>query len=145
MLRSFVIAAAALSLSFATAHARAQDNVLPLPAADRQLIDTLLGAGVVGKALPSVPIDTPTRYFPLEEKSRSYTITSGKNAGQTHRLAVGKGQRPGGNPAWRFQLSSTLAGFLHNTVEGDLLMPAVTDTLTRWPCPPAASPRSRCA
>ena len=111
----------------ATQSASAQGQVLPLPAADQQRLDALLGAGVVGKALPSAPIDEPMRYFPLREKSPSYTVTSGKNAGKTQVLKIAKGQRPGGNDAWRFGLSSTLSAFLHNA-NGDLMMPAVTDT-----------------
>jgi hypothetical protein len=116
----------ALSLALAGA-ASAQGPVLPLPAADQQRLDSLLGVGVVGKALPSAPIEDPTHYFPLQEKTPSYKITSGKHVGETQVLNVQKGKRPGGNPAWRFQLSPTLAGFLRNTVEGDLMMTAVTD------------------
>jgi hypothetical protein len=111
----------------ATGTASAQGQVLPLPAADQQRMNALLGASVIGKALPSGPIDEPMRYFPLTEKSPSYTVTSGPNAGKTQVLKVAKGQRPGGNDAWRFGLSSTLAAFLRN-VDGNLMMPAVTDT-----------------
>lgn len=114
----------AMALVFA---ASAQSQVLPLPAADQQRMDALLGAGVIGKALPSAPIDDPTRYFPLQEKSPSYRVTSGKHAGETQTLSVAKGQRPSGSPAWRFQLSPTLAAFVHATPDGDLTMPAVTD------------------
>jgi hypothetical protein len=125
-LKSTVVAALVLSV-FAVRTASAQGPVLPLPAADQQRVDALLGAGVVGKALPSAPIDDPTRFFPLQEKTPSYTVTSGKHAGETQPLRVARGQRPDGNPAWRFQLSPSLAGFLRNTPDGDLVMPAVTD------------------
>jgi hypothetical protein len=128
MLEVWKVAVVALAVSVATAGAAwAQGQVLPLPAADQQKLDAMLGAGVVGKALPSAPIEDPTHYFPLQEKTPSYRITSGKHAGETQVLNVQKGKRPGGNPAWRFQLSPTLASFLHNTVEGDLMMTAVTD------------------
>jgi len=128
MQKSFagVLVAFLLAL-FAASTASAEGPVLPLPAADQQKLDALLGPGVVGKALPSAPIDEPTRYFPLQEKAPSYTITSGKHAGETQVLNVRKGKRPGGTPAWRFQLSPTLAAFLKNSVEGDLQMTAVTD------------------
>jgi hypothetical protein len=129
MFELFRAGVAAFALAVAVAgNPSAQGQVLPLPAADQQRMDALLGAGVVGKALPSAPIDEPMRYFPLTEKSPSYTVTSGANAGKTQVLKVAKGQRPGGNDAWRFGLSSTLAAFLRHTVDGDLLMPAVTDT-----------------
>jgi len=122
------VVAAFVLLVAAADGASAQGQVLPLPDADQQRMDAMLGAGVVGKALPSAPIDEPKRYFPLTEKSPSYKVTSGANAGKVQVLKVAKGQRPGGNDAWRFGLSSTLAAFLRNTVDGDLLMPAVTDT-----------------
>jgi hypothetical protein len=129
MLEHFRAVVAAFALTLAAAGtAGAQGQVLALPAADQQRMDALLGAGVVGKALPSAPIDEPMRYFPLKEKEPSYTVTSGKNAGKTQVLKVAKGKRPGGNDAWRLELSSTLAGFLRSTVDGDLIMPAVTDT-----------------
>jgi hypothetical protein len=39
-----------------------------------------------------------------------------------------KGKRPGGNPAWRFELSPSLASFINQADGGDLTMPAVNDT-----------------
>ena len=57
-------------------------------------MDALLGAGVVGKALPSAPIDEPMRYFPLQEKTPSYTVTSGNERGKTQVLKVAKGSGP---------------------------------------------------
>src|SRR5262249_22640929 len=128
MLRSVRVAAVTLSVLASSGSAFAENPVLPLPAADQQRLDALLGAGVVGKPLPSAPIDEPRRYFPLQEKSPTYKVTSGKNAGKTQVLGVAKGKRPGGNEAWRFQLSDSLAAFVRNTAEGDLIMPAVTDT-----------------
>jgi len=128
MLRRFHLPIVSLSLLACAGLAFAEGPVLPLPAADQQRLDALLGAGVVGKPLPSAPFDEPRRYFPLQEKSPTYKVTSGKNAGKTQVLGVAKGKRPGGNEAWRFQLSDSLAAFVRNTAEGDLIMPAVTDT-----------------
>lgn len=81
----------------------------------------------MGAAVPSKPVGDPTAYFPLQAKAPTYKVTSGPNTGRTQTLHVAQGQRPGGNPAWRFELSPTLAGFLRQTPEGDLLMPAVSD------------------
>jgi len=103
-------------------------QVLPLPAEDQHDIAKMLGAGVVGEALPSVPISDVALYFPLEERVMTYQVTSGPNAGQMQNLEVAKGKRPGGNPAWRFGLSSSLAAFLRQTAGGDLYMPAVSDS-----------------
>src|SRR5271154_2286793 len=107
--------------------ARAQSVVLPLPPADQQKIVNHLGSGVVGKALPSKPIDDATAYFPLQAKALSYQVTSGPNSGNTQTLGLAEARRPSGHSAWRFQLSPTLAGFIHQTPQGDLMMPAVSD------------------
>jgi hypothetical protein len=107
--------------------ARAGDPVLPLSAQDQAEITRLLGAGVVGKALPSQPITDTSVYFPLEERSSAYQVTSGKDAGKQQTLRTMKGKRPGGNDAWRFELSPSLAGFINQIEGGDLMMPAVSD------------------
>jgi hypothetical protein len=51
-------------LMWANGFALADDDViLPLPAEDQQKIDALLGPGIVGKALPSKPIQDASVYF----------------------------------------------------------------------------------
>jgi len=109
------------------ARARAQDGaVMPLPPEDQQVINAMLGPGVVGQALPSQPIQDVSVYFPLRERVLNYQVTSGPLAGNTQTLAVARGKRPNGNPAWRFGLSPSLAAFLRQTDQG-LIMPAVSD------------------
>lgn len=107
--------------------ARAQGVVLPLPPDDQQKITAQLGPGVVGNALPSVPIDNPSIYFPLQNSAPTYQVTAGPNTGKTQSLGLVKSRRPGGRSAWRFQLSPSLAGFLRQTAGGDIVMPALTD------------------
>src|SRR5277367_1509134 len=107
--------------------AHAQGVVLPLPSADQQRITAHLGPGVVGAALPSQPIQEVTTYFPLQAKTMTYQVTSGPNNGNMQTLGVAQAKRPSGQSAWRFQLSPTLAGFIHQTPGGDLMMPAVSD------------------
>ena len=102
--------------------------VLPLPAQDQQEITAQLGPGVVGTALPSKPIEDALLYFPLQERALTYQFTAGKNAGSTHTLHVAKGKRPNGLPAWRFGLTPSIDGFIRLTSEGDLIMPAVSDS-----------------
>ena len=120
-------AAGALTVLLALMALPASGQVLPLPDADRKEIDALLGAGVVGEALPSKPIADPSVYFPLQERTRSYLVTGGDKAGGNQTLGLSKGQRPNGTPAWRLGLSPSQAAFLRQTEGGDLLMPAVTD------------------
>jgi hypothetical protein len=115
-------------LVLASGLARADGVVLPLPPEDQQKITAKLGQGVVGEALPSKPIDDVSVYFPLEDRAPLYQVTAGPNSGKTQTLGLGKVKRSNGKTAWRFQLSPLLAGFIRQTPEGDLIMPAVTDT-----------------
>jgi hypothetical protein len=115
-------------LLLASGFARADAVVLLLPPQDQQKIAAKLGQGVVAKALPSKPLDDVSGYFPLQTRAATYQVTSGPNAGKTQSLGLAKTRRPGGRSGWRFQLSPSMAGFIHQTPKGDLVMPAVTDT-----------------
>lgn len=124
------VALAALTLGFlllASAPAGAQGVVLPLPPADQRTINSQLGAGVVGNALPSKRITNVSLYFPLTNRSLTYQIASGPNAGHSEFSEIARARRPGGKPAWRLRLSPSLTGFITQTSEGDLVMPAVSD------------------
>jgi hypothetical protein len=117
-----------VALFVASGLLRAQGVILPLSPEDRQMITTKLGSGVVGKALPSATIEDVSVYFPLKERTQVYQVTSGPNAGESQKLELAKVRRPAGTLAWRFQFSPTLAGFIHKTERGDLMLPAVGDT-----------------
>src|SRR5262249_8378450 len=67
-------------------------------------------------------------YFPLTQRASTFQVTSGKNAGSQQTLHVTRGERPNGNPAWRFELSPSLFAFLNKKPSGNLLMTAVSDT-----------------
>jgi hypothetical protein len=107
--------------------AGAQGTVLQLSAQDQQNITTYLGAGVVAQALPSNPITDASVYFPLTQRAPIFQVTSGKNAGNQQTLHVTRGQRPNGNPAWRFEISPSLFAFISKRPSGDFTMPAVSD------------------
>ncbi len=126
-MRAFVTLTLGILL-LASGTARAQGVVLSLPPDDQQKITTVLGQGVVGVALPSNPIGDPSVFFPLSERAPTYQVTAGSHAGNTQTLGLAKKRRPGGNSAWRFLFSPTLAGFIRQTPGGDLVMPALTDS-----------------
>jgi len=121
------IALALFALLARTPSATAQGPVLPLPADDQQMITTMLGCGVVGQALPSNSIGDVSVYFPLVERTSSFRVTSGPNAGKTQSLSVKKGQRPNGNPAWRFEMAPSLFAFI-NADGGNLRLVSLSDT-----------------
>src|SRR5690242_8502441 len=107
--------------------ARAADLLLPLPPDDQKMITRQLGDDVVGDAVPSEPID-PSVLFPFHHEPVMYKFTSGRNTGKTQSLALTKLPRPGGKFVWRVELAPSLVGFLRQTPQGDLVMPAVADT-----------------
>ena len=72
-----------LCATLASGFARAAGPVMPMPPADQQRINALLGPGVVGQALPSDPIQDSSVYFPLQNREARYQVTSGPNAGKT--------------------------------------------------------------
>ncbi len=102
--------------------------VLSLPPDDQQIIVKHLGAQVVGDAVPSKPIDDPTVLFPFHHEQRIYRFTSGRNTDKSQLETLTKIQRPGSKFVWRLQLAPSLVGFLKQTPEGDIVMPAVADT-----------------
>ena len=117
----------ALAFVSSAGQARAQGAVLPLPPDDQQKLAANLGAGVVGAALPSETITSASAYFPLNEKTFVFQVTSGSNTGNTQNLVLKKARRPGGTESWRFNFAPSLAGFLRPTKGGDLIMPAISD------------------
>ena len=119
--------AVALVFISSTGGARAQGPVLPLPPADQQKLSEHLGANVVGAALPSERITDASAYFPLNEKTFVFHVTSGSNSGKMQNLVLKKARRPGGATAWRFNFAPSLAGFISPNAGGDLMMPAVSD------------------
>src|SRR5258708_34100726 len=98
-------------LALAVGLARADDVVLPLPPADQQLITVKLGS-IVGKALPSKPIEDVSVYFALQERATNYQITAGPNAEKNQTLGLAKVRRPHGKTAWRFGFAPTFSGFV---------------------------------
>jgi len=123
--RSVVVALSTVLL--ASGSARAQGVVLPLPPDDQQKIASQLGPGVVGNALPSQTISNVSTYFPLANRSMTYQITSGPKAGSRESGEIARMRRPSGMPAWRLTLSPSLTGFIAQTTNGGLVMPAVSD------------------
>jgi hypothetical protein len=123
-----VIAITIASALILPGRACAAGPILPLPPVDREMIVKQLGAGVVGEAVPSKPIENPEALFSFAPKSVSYRYTSGKSKGRSQTLVPTKVERPGGKSVWKVQLAPSLIGFLRQTSKGDIVMPAVEDT-----------------
>lgn len=81
----------------------------------------------MGAALPSERISDASSYFPLEEKTFVFQVTSGSNTGNPQNLVLKKARRPDGATSWRINFAPSLAGFISLAAGGDLIMPAVSD------------------
>src|SRR5271155_1805500 len=127
LMRTYVAVMLGLLL-FTSGLARAQGVVLPLPPEDQQNITAQFGPNVVGAALPSQPITDPSVYFPLQEKAQQFQVVAGPHAGTVQTLGLWQARRPGGRKAWRFQMTPSLAGFMRETEQGDIIMAALTDS-----------------
>lgn len=126
-MRAFLAVTLGLLL-FASGLAHAQGVVLPLPPQDQQNITAQLGPGVVGAPLPSQPITDPYLYFPLQYRTHQFQVVAGPHAGTVQTLGLWQARRPGGRKAWRFQLTPTLAGFMREDQQGDIIMAALSDS-----------------
>jgi hypothetical protein len=115
-------------LLLATGPARAQGVTLRLPPQDQQNIITQLGPNVVGSALPSTPITDPSVYFPLQARTQKFQVVAGRHPGNIQNLELVKTLRPDGEPAWRFDLSPKLDGFMRENPAGDITMAALIDS-----------------
>ena len=124
--RLAAVLAVTLALVSPAGEARGQGVVLPLPPDDQQKLAANLGAGVVGAALPSETISSAAAYFPLNEKTFVFHVTSGSNTGNTQNLVLKRARRPGGAISWRFNFAPSLAAFI-SPKGGDLIMPAISD------------------
>ena len=89
-------------LTVLSCSAHAQSVLLQLPPDDRQMIRAQLGPSVVGKAVPSKPIDDTSIYFPLHDSASTYRVMAGPNAGKTQALGLTRMRRPNGKSAWRW-------------------------------------------
>jgi len=78
--RSLIFSAAAISLLMLTisfgAAAQSAGPIIPLSDADRGQLDTLLGTGVVGEALPSAPLGNPGSYLPRLGRTLTYQVVT---------------------------------------------------------------------
>ena len=57
-------------------------KVIPLPSGDKVILEQVLGSGVVGKAIPAMPIAYASHYIHLQDASWTFRYTSGKKKGQ---------------------------------------------------------------
>lgn len=128
---SMIYAFAALWLcAAAPSHPAVADTAgpaVPLPAADQKELETLLGTGVVGEALPSAPLADPDIYLPRKGAQMIYQVLEGgkKAAIQTQRIddATEAPYAPG----WRYSIEKEGAIYFKKMQDGSVQTVAEED------------------
>ena len=109
--RSLIFSGAAISLLMLTisfgAAAQSAGPIIPLSDADRGQLDTLLGTGVVGEALPSAPLEDTASYLPRLGRTLTYqVVTQGKKPTiEIHEIA--ETTDAAFKPGWHYAIGDT--------------------------------------
>lgn len=119
--------------------AAATDPVLPLPPADKQVIDQSLGRGVVGKPVPAPVIADPAHYLAFAPGAWTYQVRKGAHGKSTELYQwSADGHGPHG-PSWRYNAGGEEIGFVEARGDGSLYLTGVRevrdDALTRYAPP----------
>jgi len=103
------------------------DTAVPLPASDKAQLDALLGAGVVGEALPSSPLGAVETYVPPKGTAITYQlIEAGKKAAtETHK--VEDATEAAYSPGWRYTIEGVGAQHLMQGPSGSVDIAAEQD------------------
>jgi len=72
----------------------------------------ILGEGVVGKALPALPLHETAGLMPLREGKWVYRITAGTNQGTRQQVAISKTKRENGQNLWQRTIRGDATEFL---------------------------------
>lgn len=98
-IKTFVVACAVMTAAYGQALAAESKAGKPieLPAADRAVIDKLLGPGVVGAPVAGNPIADLAKDFAFRDGTWTYRFVSGKHKGKTQQdvFTVSKRGKPG--------------------------------------------------
>jgi len=116
-------------LAFAISHGATADTAgtaVPLPAADQEQLDTLLGKGVVGAAQPASPLGSPESYLPPKGSSMTYQVVKkGKTTDETQKIE--DATDPPFAPGWQYTVEKEGARFFQKTPDGSLMTVAEQD------------------
>ena len=95
-------------------------TVIELTDSDRATLDTLLGPGVVGKAVPASVIENPQDFLPFRVCDWNFRVASGKAKGKMrpHSLRPLKRDEPVG--AWRLSPGSHHIVYLRRSKDGSI-------------------------
>lgn len=110
---------AVIAVSLPPRSAAAEGAVIPLPSADREEIEKLLGAGVVGDPQPAMPLGSPESFLPPKGSSMSYqVIEKNKKTPEAHKLEDTTDASLA--PGWHYSVEKAGAAFFQTASDGSL-------------------------
>ena len=116
-----ILIVASLVLLTYTEPLAAQDTkgtVIELPAKDRAFLEQILGKGVVGKAVAGGKLSDPVKFFPLEDGTWVYRITSGKDKDKSEQQLLTRLKRDKSGSSWRQASGTNSVLYLLKTANG---------------------------
>jgi hypothetical protein len=103
--------------------ASAQD----LSSADADLINNLLGDGVLGAAVKASPIADPQSLLPLTPSTRTFQFVSGPNEGTSETDVVKANTQPGAPTPWQYAAGKTTIYNIGTSGDGSIVSPSEQD------------------
>ncbi len=101
-------------------------ELIELSAAEREVLEKLLGQGVIGRSVPARPLGNPARYFPLEDRVREFRVVSGKQTGKTIKHVLKQQQEYHSEALWRYAIGEHYAAYVKLSDDGSISL--VTDS-----------------
>ena len=102
-------------------------------------INNLLGAGVLGTALPADPIANPASLIPLSPATWTFQLASGPNQGSTETDILQTNPQPAPDAQWQYTAGQSTIYDLGTTGDGSIVSPSEQDltqgVLTRYAPP----------
>jgi hypothetical protein len=99
-------------------------------------INNLLGAGVLGAALPANPIVNPATLIPLSPATWTFQFASGPNQGSTETDILQTNPQPGPDSQWQYTAGQSTIYALGTAADGSIVSPSEQDltqgVLTRY-------------
>ncbi len=85
---------------------------------EQEMLDELLGAGVVGKPVAGAPL-TP-KFAPLQEGTWTYQIVGGKQAGRNEQHVIKRLEGDPSGASWRYAVGTDRVLFIKQAADGSL-------------------------
>jgi hypothetical protein len=102
-------------------------TVIQLPAKDRAFLEQILGKSVVGKAVAGSTISDPLKFFPLEDGTWLYRITSGKDKDKSVQHQLTRLSRGKSGSSWRQASGTNSVLYLLKTANGGVEIVSTED------------------